>query len=112
MEITQGYKNEMEKKIVECMILALENNNLQDSELPQIADLILDNIDNIKTHTELINLLGELSSRWPIFKNIELLEKGEVKEQKENVVVQDVLELARNGKIDDAITLAKSATDK
>lgn len=112
MKITQNHKDEMEKKLVECIVLALENNSLQESELPQIANLILDKIDNIKTQTELISLLEELSSRWPIFKNIELLENGELKEQKENVAIQDVLELAKSGKIDDAIDLAKLATNK
>lgn len=111
MDITQDHKNEVERKIVEVVIAALENNNLQQSELPSIGDFVLGRIDAIKTQGELLNFLSELSLKWAIFKNIEMIEKGEAKDQKEDKVAENVLNLAKQGNINDAISLAKTMTE-
>lgn len=111
MEFSEEHKNKIEKMVVEEMISSLEKNELKEEELSAIAEFILGKIDNIKTQEELIVFLGELSSKWLIFKNIEELEKGEVKEQQEKIVAKDVLQLAKDGKIEDAIDLAKTVTE-
>lgn len=111
MDITQDHKNEIEKKIVETIALSLENNTLQQNELSDIASFVLDRMDQVKNHEELILFLSELSSKWPIFGQIEAIEKGEVKEQKEEQAFQNVLDLAKSGKIDEAVNLAKEATN-
>lgn len=112
MEFTEEHKNRIERAIVETVISALENGNLAESELSQIANFVLEKIDQIKTHDELVIFLSDLSSRWPIFTNLETLEKGEIEEKVEDEVAEGVLTLAQSGKIEEAVNLAKTITDK
>lgn len=110
MDFTESHKKEIEKQIVEAIITSLDKDNLKTTELPNIANFVLERIDNIKTHNELILFLGELARIWPVFVNLTAIEKGEVKEIKEDEVAQSVLTLAKSGKIDEAINLAKTMT--
>lgn len=111
MDATKEHKNEIEKKIVEAIIAGLANKNLLASQLSEIADFVLQRIDEVKNEDELLAFLADLSSKWPIFNNIKLTEEGEVKNEAEKEVANDVLDLAKNGKIDDAIGLAKTMTN-
>lgn len=111
VELTKEYKEEVEKNIVEVVIAELKGNNLEQSELPLIADFVLEKIDKIEKQDELLNFLQELSSRWPIFSKIEALEKGKVKDSEEDQVTRNVLNLAKTGKIEEAIDLAKTMTN-
>lgn len=111
MDISQQHKEEIERKIIESIIVNLEENKLPQEELPIIADFVLGKIDTVKNHDELVIFLTELSTKWPIFTNITSIEKGEVKEKVEDKVAEDVLNLAKSGKIDEAIGLAKTMTE-
>ncbi|MDO8461161.1 MAG: hypothetical protein Q7S38_01820 [bacterium] len=110
MEVTQEHKNDLEKKIVESVILALENNTISKEEMPIIAEFVLGKIDVIKTHEELVLFVNELALKWPIFSNIDQIEKGEVQEKKESETAESVLNLAKSGQIEDAVNLAKTMT--
>lgn len=112
MDALQNHKEEVQRKIVESIISGLENNLLTKEELPVTADFVLERMDKIASHEELINFVSELSSRWTVFANIAKLEQGEVKEQKEDKITQEVLQLAKSGQIDEAVDLAKTATGK
>ncbi len=101
-----------EKDIVECVVLSLENGNIKEEDLPEIGQFVLDKIDLLKTHEELSAFLMELSSKWPIFLNIAKIEKGELQERAESETADSVLTLLKHGKIDDALSLAKSETNK
>ena len=108
VDFTDQHKAQVEAQIVEIVAASLENNVLGQEELPVIATFVLDKIDTIKTQDELAVFLAELSGKYPIFKNIAIVEKGILNHEKENVVVKDMLNLAKNGKIDEAIQLAKT----
>ncbi|MDO8461131.1 MAG: hypothetical protein Q7S38_01670 [bacterium] len=112
VDIAQNHKEDLQKKIVESIISGLENNLLTKEELPVIADLVLEGMDKISSHEELTSFINELSLKWPIFLNIAKLEEGEKREQQEDKTTQQVLQLARNGQIDEAVNLAKTATSK
>lgn len=111
MDFTQEHKNEIERKIVEAIIAGLENKSLLESQLSEIADFVLQRIDAVKNQDELLAFLADLSSKWSIFNNVKLTEEGEVKAEAENEVAKGVLDLAKSGKIDDAIDLAKTMTN-
>jgi len=111
MDVTPEHKNEIEKKIVEAIVAGLENKNLLESQLSEIADFVLQRMDAVKNQDELLAFLADLSSKWPVFNNIKLTEEGEAKNEAEKDVAKGVLDLAKNGKIDDAIGLAKTMTN-
>lgn len=58
-----------------------------------------------------MQFLRDLSSKWSIFTKLLVLESGEVKEKTEDKVAEDVLKMAKEGKIDEAIGLAKTMTE-
>lgn len=111
MDFSPDHKKEIETNIVQAIITALEGNGLSKDELPKIADFVLERIDSVKNHDGMVAFLDELSSTWPIFINIASIEKGEVKEKVEDEVTEGVLTLAKSGKIDEAIDLAKTMTE-
>lgn len=112
MDSFAQHKNDLEKRIVETVITSLEKNSLEESQLAEIADFVLGRIDTIQTQEELIAFLNELSFKWPLFSNLSLIEKGDVKDKVEDEVAEGVETLAQTGKIDDAIDLAKTITQK
>lgn len=79
-------------------------------ELGLIADFAAESMDKIKTQADLSSFLAALVSRWPIFQNIVAIEKGVVKEASDKRVYSGALDLAKHGKIEEAVKLAKTAT--
>jgi hypothetical protein len=104
--------NQAEKDIVDCVVVNLENGNLTEEALPEIGRFVLDRIYLLKTHEELAGFLGELSSKWPIFSSIATIEKGELNQAVEKEATTEALNLLKQGKIEDALSLAKNQTNK
>lgn len=107
---TEEHKKEVEWKLVDVIISSLKQEMLTEEELPVVSSYILDNIKHVKTHDELMVFLRDLSNRWPIFSPVLVLESGEVKEKVEDQVALDVLKLAKENKIEEALKLAKTVT--
>ena len=112
MEVSAEHKTEIEKKILKEIINALENDKVTEAELPDIADFVITHIDAAQNHEQMIKFLDELSQKWPFFEGLEQIERGEVTEAKEDQVEQEVLNLAKSGKVTEAINLAKTVTEK
>ena len=112
MDFTAEHKKEVEKRIVQAVIDGLEKGILSPDDARSAATFILSKVYEINTEDQLTNFLKELSSQWPIFGNLYTIEQGEAQEQKEEAVAQKVEELTQSGKIDEALTLAKSVTDQ
>lgn len=109
MELTAEHKKEAERRLVEIIIKALEQGDLKADEFPVVSSFILDKIKEANNHDSLMQFLRELSGKWRIFTPALVLESGEIKEGQKNEVAQNVLNLARSGKIDEALNLAKTA---
>ena len=112
MEDFKKYLNQIQIDILEVVASGIEKGILKEEELPIIAEFVLNKIDNIKNHYELDPFLTELSSRWPIFSNINKIQEGEVREMEDKEEAQGVLTLLKHGKIDQALSLAKHATKR
>lgn len=110
MEITEDHRREIEKRIVQRILTELENKTLTADDLPKIARFVLSTIHFAKNHDELLPQLEQLCSQWPCFKSIEFIEIGEVKRTKEHDIAQQVLQLTKAGKIEEAIALSKTMT--
>ncbi len=96
--------------VVDALILALENGVIKEGDITPIADYVLGRMDDIKSEIEMDQFLSELSTKWPIFSHITSGFQAENKEKADSEVAEGVLTLAQHGKIDEAISLAKTAT--
>jgi len=112
MGITPEHKEEIQKSIVEAVIQALESEHLTESDLPAIGQFVLERIDHITTHDELVKFVGELATKWPVFKHIESTEKAVAERQEDIQTAEKVEDLVSSGKIEEALGLAKSATEE
>lgn len=106
----QNYKDQLQGKIVDTMIHAVETEQITEDTMSEIAAYVLDHMDTVIDKNTAVPFLQDLASHWNIFTMLFHLEQGEIQEQKEDEVTQDVLALLENGKIDNAIELAKSVT--
>lgn len=111
MDFTEERKKNLENNLVETMLAGLDREEITQEDLPVIATFILDRIDTITSQDDLMQFLRDIAAQWQIFSRILVLESGELKEQKEGQVAQGVLSLAKVGKIEEAISLAKTMTN-
>lgn len=111
MELTKEQKYEIEAQIVETVLQALDKNLLIADQLQEIADYSLEGMKKVTNEHELLNFLSGLSLKWKVFEGIAVLQKGKMVKKEEKEVADGVLMLIKEGKIDDALSLAKSATN-
>lgn len=107
MNLDQNYKNKIEEELVKTIATGLEQGRILPKDTQGIADFILGRIDQIASHEQLTQFLSELSFRWPVFSALLSFE------QKEAAVktAKEAADLAKQGKIEEALDLAKAATN-
>lgn len=111
MEFTKEKKQELEKAIVDKSITALEQGFIKEEGLGEIAQFVLGKIDNIKTQDQFIEFLRELSNKWHFFSEILVIESGELDLAHDQKSIEKIEQLTKSGYLDDAIKLAKEATE-
>lgn len=107
MHSLEDHKKQVEKMILEAIVLGLENEKIKEADLPPIADYVLKYIDAIYDHHQLVVFVTNLSQKWPIFKNIEDIEKGEEKRAFEHKAAGQVLNMIKTGQATQAINYAR-----
>lgn len=112
MDFDEIYKNSLGKQLTVRLAEALRNQEISEEELPVVANYILENIDNIVNHSQLLDFLTNLGQRWPIFSNILVLEKKGQIETKEKETLKQAMGLIKENKIDEAINIVKTSTEK
>jgi hypothetical protein len=107
----QSHKAIIEKQIVDIAISQFEQNKLTNEDLITIADFTVEGLKNVSSQGDLNGFLTSLANRWSFFTNIATIEEGASKTAVENEVYNGVLALAKHGKIDEAVKLAKTVTN-
>lgn len=107
----EQHKKDIENKIVDRLISALNIDKITELDSSNIAKFVLERIDTIKNEGEMIQFLQQLADSWNIFIPIITMEEHESKRRIENEVAEGVLLLAQHGKVENAIKLAKSVTN-
>jgi hypothetical protein len=100
----------IQKKIVHIMANQLEQGKVTEAEMSEIAEFVLERSDGLTEMDQLILLLKHLSERWPMFHDLYIIEAGRIKEAEAEQKINDALNLTREGKIDEALQVAKDAT--
>lgn len=102
MQHFEDYKKEIERKLVESIIAALEQYHMPAEELSLASSFILEKMPPITGQEDLLAFLRELSSRWKIFTHLLVLESGEIKEKTANVTAMFIVKEAN---VDSPLTL-------
>lgn len=110
MEISREYKDAVAKHLVETVLTAIQKEALTTEQMPLIAEYFLGRIESVTTHNELVLLLKGLSQKWPVLQPLVTIEEGKLKERLDKEAIVNVEQLVKNGQIDEALTVAKTAT--
>ena len=112
MDFTQEHKDAIERKILEILANALDAGQIENDDAPDVARFVLDRIDKVTNQKELIEFLGELSSKWPIFSTLKEQGEGEIQGGVDDEVADGVEILIQHGKLEKALALVKSITKR
>lgn len=99
----EDHKKQLEKMIIDTLVEALEKKKLTEPELQTVSAYVLENIDKIQIHHDLVIFVDQLSKKWPIFQNIEQIEKGEESRILETEAAKTMLTLIKDGKSSEAM---------
>lgn len=81
-----GFVHELQKKLLNDLIAAVESGEMNMAEMREAAKFILDKTQSIQ-EDEVDTFLNELSEKWPAFKNTQVVEGGKAVEDKEKEVI-------------------------
>ena len=90
----------------------MEAGRLSEQDLTDIANFIVDNLRPTKDKFGIGKFLNDAAAKWKFLEGIKLTEESELKDAVEDEVFDGVITLAKHGKVEEAIRLAKSATSK
>ena len=94
--IDEKKKTQIEEQIVRSIITAYEREEIEYYDLKEAAKYTLDHIDNVKTYSDLLYFLENLSGYWKIFKNILTLESGVKEKMKEQEIISRLSQHIKN----------------
>ena len=85
-DASTGFVHDLQKKLLNDVIAAVESGDMSMSEMREAAKFILDKTKTI-TEAEVDAFLKELSDKWSVFKNTQVVEGGKAVEDKEKEVI-------------------------
>lgn len=83
-------KDEVQEKILGCMIKALREGTLKVEESRASAKFVLSKIDAVTTHQGLMELLEDLVKRWGIYESVLLELKSQKIQAEDNDEIKQV----------------------
>lgn len=94
--IDEKKKTQIEEQIVRSIITAYERKEIEYYDLKEAARYTLDHIDKVKTYSDLLYFLENLSGYWKIFKNILILENGVKEKMREQEIINRLSQHIKN----------------
>jgi hypothetical protein len=114
----QAYKNKTEKRIAIIIGESLQSLTITEDDAEEMGKYILDNIDLIKTNSELLDFVTKLSAKWPIFNSIltspdqtQTPPAADATQEKTDQIIHATEDLLKENKIDEALQVAKTGTE-
>lgn len=112
MDFTQEHKEKIERQILEIMANALDSGQLTTEDSSVVANFVLDRIDKVANHQELLEFLGVLGEKWPVFSTLKEQGEGKIQDSVNEEVADGVELLIKHGKLEKALALVKSITKR
>lgn len=94
----QSKIEKLEKTLVESILEANKNGKLDYFETKKAAAYILEHINTIQNQTQWLDFLENLSTYWPVFKNLQTMEKVSTNENKEKEIIDKLTKYIKNSK--------------
>jgi hypothetical protein len=115
----QAYKEKIEMRIAGILSESLSKGIITADQSDEMATYILDNIDLTTTSSDLLTFVENLSAKWPIFNSIlaasdqseESPAAANQVQEKTDQVIQATEDLIKENKLDEALQVAKTATE-
>jgi hypothetical protein len=115
----QAYKEKIEMRIAGILSESLSKGIINADQSDEMATYILGNIDLTTTNSDLLTFVESLSAKWPIFNSILAAsdQSGtppptvEQVQEKTDQIVQATEDLIKENKLDEALQVAKTATE-
>ena len=100
-----------EGQITEIIINAIDKEELTTDQAREITAFWLPRVKSITAEDALATLVEDLSARWPMFNSVVIIEQGEIRSEDEKKITEEVISLVKDGKIEEAVQLAKAANN-
>lgn len=110
MPLSLDKTNEIYQHILDAVIKGLEAKEIEAYEAPEIAEYVLDNVEKLQSELDVHKLYESLAELWPFLDVLMSDQSNENREKIESEATEGALALLQHGKVEEAITLAKSAT--
>ena len=107
MGISEEYKEQIQRKILEAIITGLHQDVLASFELPDIAEFVLTTLNLVKTEDDLVNFYTDLATQWPVFENLKNYQLLEIQSHNNQKKTDHILDALRQGNVDEAIDMVK-----
>ncbi len=110
MDVLQQ-KTEIERAIVEELLQQVDAKTITLEESMPIVNYCLEKIKPLTTKEEITTFLTSLSAQWPMFNNLLTIENAKEKEANKDATVDEIVSLTKAGQLDEALSVAKTATN-
>jgi len=107
MIIDQVYIESLERTILEIIVNNLRAHTVTLPEVTSISQFVLSRIDGVTDQIVLEKALTDLSEQFPSMTQLKHREVGEMQHNKDIDTAHRAFELAKEGKIEEAIALTK-----
>lgn len=111
MDTTQTKRKELEERMVQIILAEIEKNTLTIDQAKEITTFWLSKSSTLSTEEELMSFVNDSADKWPIFSQMALAQQTEPLKEKEVKIADDVVSLVRDGRIEEAVSLAKAANN-
>jgi len=111
MDALQAKKAELEKRLVGVILQEVGKETINLNQAKEMTSFWLAKVGSLTSEEELLNLVKEMAVKWPIFDGVVLVEQGNIQKDEEVKVADDVTSLIKNGKIEEALGLAKATNN-
>lgn len=108
MDQFPAYRKHIEQQIVDTVTEHLEKNKISTEDARQMSVFVLDHIDTITSHPQLIQFLRQMAQKWPIFGPVYEIERGFQQRAHESKAAKAMANLLRLGRVKNAISMAKT----
>ncbi len=86
-QYNQEIKTDLEKVLAERILLALDNKQIKLEEMKEMANYVLDKVENIKDYDQMLLFLTMLKEKWVIFKDVHGIFNAKNKQEGEQAVI-------------------------
>ncbi len=97
--VDQNYKDALAQSLLNVILAALENKEIDESELRFVSRAIIAGLKTAQTSADILTFLQNLALKWPIFKESVDTFQSKLKASLEKQTALEALKLMKVGKI-------------